>query len=60
MIDYQSGSLSRATSFNKTNVNLFFDNLKIILEKYKFENKDIWNVDETGVQTVAYRGQIKL
>lgn len=46
-------SLSRATSFNKTNVSKFFENLTNILEK----NPDIgpeliWNLDETGLTNV--------
>lgn len=48
----QPTSLSRATSFNATNVKLFFDNLQKVLDRELFEAKDIYNVDETGVTTV--------
>ena len=38
--------------FNKTNISALFDNLHTVLSRNKFQEKDIWNMDETGVTTV--------
>lgn len=48
-------SIARARGFNKTQVQLFFDNLKSVIERHKITLDNIYNVDETGVQTSAKR-----
>lgn len=48
----QPTSLSRATSFNRPNVERFFKKLGDVIEKHSFTGNDIWNVDETGITTV--------
>lgn len=54
----QPTNMSRANSFNETNVNIFFDNLQNVIDKYKFEAKDIYNADEIGITTVQKSDEI--
>ena len=48
----KSTSLARAISSNPTNVDNFSENLGSVLDKYKFNNYDIYSIYEIGVTTV--------
>ncbi|XP_031334391.1 uncharacterized protein LOC116164360 [Photinus pyralis] len=55
----EATSLSRMTSFNRSNVGLFFNHIKEVHRKYGPIAPDkIWNLDETGLSTV--QGQSKI
>lgn len=45
-------SVARAMGFNRAQLNQYFDNLGSALKKYHFTPERIYNIDETGVQTV--------
>lgn len=46
-------SLSRATAFNKHNVQAFYKNVREVYKKYKLIPESIYNCDETGLSTVT-------
>ncbi|KAJ0173951.1 hypothetical protein K1T71_010097 [Dendrolimus kikuchii] len=54
----EATSLSRATSFNKTNVQEFYTKLAEVMDRFKFTASFIWNADETGVSTVTKPSKI--
>lgn len=45
-------------SFNCRNLATFFENLKLVLDKYQFAIKDVWNADERVVKTVQQPSKI--
>ena len=45
-------SLSRATSFNKTNIRCFYTKLDDVTGRHNFSSSEIWNFDETAITTV--------
>lgn len=47
-----STSLGRAAAFNPTVVHNFFDLYEKVLESYQFSASTVWNMDETGLNTV--------
>ncbi|CAK1592497.1 unnamed protein product [Parnassius mnemosyne] len=54
----EATSLSRATSFNKSNVQKFYTKLADVVDRFKFTASSMWNADETGVSTVTKPSKI--
>ena len=48
----EATSLSRTTSFNRTNVDTFFKNFDSVQKRYNFSADFIYNIDEAGLKTV--------
>ncbi|KAB0801102.1 hypothetical protein PPYR_05456 [Photinus pyralis] len=51
----ESTSAARASAFNREQIKKYFKKLAEVLDTYKFEPNDIWNVDESGFSTVPSR-----
>ncbi|XP_039282920.1 uncharacterized protein LOC120351048 [Nilaparvata lugens] len=45
-------SVARIMGFNRVQLNNYFNNLETVMEKYGFSSDRLYNMDETGVQTV--------
>lgn len=54
----QATSLARGTAFNKTTVEEFFNNVKIVFQNGSYGPESIYNLDETGLTTVHRPGKI--
>ena len=54
----EATSIARAMCFNKPYVEHFFSKLTDVMDRYKLEPNDIWNMDETGVTPVLKPSQI--
>lgn len=48
----ENTSLARNVNFNKPDVDNFYSKLKSIMDRYKFPDSRILNVDESGITTV--------
>ena len=53
----ESVSVNRVFGLNKTSVNLYFDNLKTLLNKHNFKPHEISNCDESGLTCVHKTNQ---
>ena len=54
----ESVSINRVFGVNKTSVNLYFDNLKTVLNKHNFKAHEIFNCDESGLTCVHKPGKV--
>lgn len=54
----EATSIHRITAFNKTEVHRFYQLLEEMMAKSKFQPKNIYNCDETGISTVQEPGKV--
>lgn len=54
----EATSIHRITAFNKTEVHRFYQLLEEIMARFKFQPKNIYNCDETGISTVQEPGKV--
>lgn len=54
----EATSINRILAFNYEEVKLYFDNLSLSMMKHKFPPHRIFNVDETGINSVHRPGKI--
>ena len=56
----EATSIARATAFNRYNVDMFFNHYNSIINRpnFQLEPRLIWNLDETGVNTVQGTSKI--
>lgn len=57
-------SINRVFGLNRTSINIYFDNLKTVLDQYQFQPHEVFNCDESGlicvhkpVKVVASKGK---
>lgn len=57
-------SINRVFGLNRTSINIYFDNLKTVLDQYQFQPHEVFNCDESGlicvhkpVKVVAPKGK---
>lgn len=48
----QETSIARATSFNRHNVKMFYDQLKDVADRFHIELQNIWSMNESALTTV--------
>lgn len=51
-------SLPTANSFNRTDVDKFFDILSNAMESYNFEAHNVWSMDEIGITSVKCQSRV--